>query len=205
MIITYEVDSKAYHTGRSLYVNLTNKCSNQCVFCLRYDRKNSENSLDELWLEREPTKNEILEDILKHDLSQYSELIFCGYGEPTYRLKEISEIAKTVKKTYPISTRINTNGQANLIHHKEMTSYLKDAIDVISISLNAKNAKEYQTMCHSQFDNAFDALLDFAKKATQYSKVYMTIVDILSVSDQKCCKTVAESVGAELKIRKYLK
>ena len=196
MTITYEL-------GKSLYVNMTNRCSNACTFCIRKDDP-TVNGTDDLWLEKEPTKEEILEDILKRDLSKYKELVFCGYGEPSYRLDEICEIAKAVKKQYPIPTRINTNGIANLIFKKDMTPCLKDAIDTVSISLNAKNKEEYDALCRPVFENAFEALLEFARLAGKYAKVVLTIVDILPKEDQEACRQISESVGAELRIRSYI-
>ncbi|MBC3888516.1 radical SAM protein [Acetobacterium paludosum] len=196
MTITYEL-------GKSLYVNMTNRCSNACTFCIRRDEP-TVNGVDDLWLEKEPTKEEVLEDILKRDLSQYKELVFCGYGEPSYRLDEICEIAKDVKKRYPIPTRLNTNGHGNLIFKKDMTPYLKDAIDVVSISLNAKDKQEYDTLCRPVFEDAYEALLDFARLAGRYTKVVLTIVDILPEEDQEACRRISNSVGADLRIRSYI-
>lgn len=196
MTITYEL-------GKSLYVNITNRCSNACTFCIRKDEPTI-NGIDDLWLEKEPTKEEILEDILKRDLSKYKELVFCGYGEPSYRLDEICEIAKEVKTKHPIPTRLNTNGHGNLIFKKDMTPYLKDAIDTVSISLNAKNKEEYNALCRPAFEDAYDALLEFARLAGRYAKVVLTIVDILPEEDQEACRRVSNSVGAELRIRSYI-
>ena len=196
MTITYEL-------GKSLYVNMTNRCSNACTFCIRRDEP-TVNGVDDLWLEKEPTKEEVLEDILKRDLSQYKELVFCGYGEPSYRLDEICEIAKEVKKRYLIPTRLNTNGHGNLIFKKDMTPYLKDAIDVVSISLNAKDKQEYNTLCRPVFEDAYEALLDFARLAGRYTKVILTIVDILPEEDQEACRRISKSVGADLRIRSYI-
>lgn len=196
MTITYEL-------GKSLYVNMTNRCSNACTFCIRKDEP-SINGVDDLWLEKEPTKEEVLEDILKRDLDQYDELVFCGYGEPSYRLDEICEIAKKVKKIHPIPTRLNTNGHGNLIFKKDMTPYLKDAIDVVSISLNAKNKEEYNALCRPVFENAYDELLEFARRAGKYTKVVLTIIDILPEEDQEACRKISQSVGADLRVRTYI-
>lgn len=196
MTITYEL-------GKSLYVNITNRCSNACTFCVRKDEPTI-NGVDDLWLEREPTQEEILEDILKRDLDQYEELVFCGYGEPTYRLDEICAIAKEVKQVNTIKTRINTNGHGNLIFKRDMTPLLKDTIDVVSISLNAKNKEEYKELCRPVFEDAYDELLEFARRAGKYTKVVLTIVDILPIEDQEACRKISKSVGAELRIRSYI-
>lgn len=196
MTITYEL-------GKSLYVNITNRCSNACTFCIRKDEP-TVNGVDELWLKREPTQEEILEDILKRDLNHYKELVFCGYGEPSYRLDEICSIAKVVKKVYPIQTRLNTNGHGNLIFKKDMTPQLAGAIDTVSISLNAKNKEEYNELCRPVFDDAFDALLDFGRRAKAYTNVIFTIVDILPKEDQEACRKISASIGANLRVRSYI-
>ncbi len=196
MTITYEL-------GQSLYVNITNRCSNACTFCIR-KAEPTINGVDDLWLEKEPTQEEILEDILKRDLDQYEELVFCGYGEPTYRLDEICAIAKEVKKVHAIPIRINTNGHGNLIFKRDMTPLLKDAIDVVSISLNSKNEEEYNELCRPVFKDAYKELLEFARLAARYTKVVLTIVDILPLEDQETCRRISESVGAELRIRSLI-
>ena len=89
MCITYEVEN-------SLYVNITNKCSNRCVFCIRNNGDTAYGS-DPLWLEREPTVQEIIDSILEREVEKYSEIVFCGYGEPSFRLKEARAVALLVK------------------------------------------------------------------------------------------------------------
>ncbi len=108
MTITYEY-------GKNLYVNLTNRCPNRCEFCLRTHSSGSIYA-DDLWLEREPTKEEILEDIKKRDLSQYQQLVFCGYGEPTCRLEDVLWLCDRVKEFSPIDMRLNTNGLSDRIN-----------------------------------------------------------------------------------------
>lgn len=196
MIITYEL-------GKSLYVNVTNRCSNACTFCIRQETP-SVNGVDDLWLEREPTKEEILENILMKDLEEYDELVFCGYGEPSYRLDEICQIAKEVKAVTPIKIRINTNGHGNLIYKEDVTPLLKDAIDAVSISLNAKNKEAYNEMCRPVFENAYEGILEFAKKAEMYTQVVFTIVDILPKEDQEACRKISEEIGVDLRIRSYV-
>ncbi len=141
---------------------------------------------------------------LKTEPGSISRAGFLRIGEPTYRLDEICVIAKEVKKIHPIPTRINTNGHGNLIYKRDMTPLLKDAIDVVSISLNAKNEKEYNELCRPVFEDAYDELLEFARLAGRYTKVVLTIVDILPIEDQEACRRISESVGAELRIRSYI-
>ena len=191
MTITYE-----YHN--SLYVNITNRCSNACVFCVRTKHDNV-NGKDDLWLDREPSIEEIKADFEKRDLSKYDEIVFCGYGEPTERFDDLIEIARWIKSKKTDSViRINTNGQANLINGRDVTPELDGAIDIIGISLNASNAKEYQDICKSRYgEESFEALQDFAKRAKDYVKlVVFSVVDkTIPESDIEICRKIAEDLS----------
>lgn len=198
MTITYEV-------GDSLYVNVTNRCSNRCTFCVR-NNKSKYNGQDDMWLEREPTKEEILADIKRRDLSKYRNLVFCGYGEPSYRLPELCEIAKEVKTYSDIPIRINTNGHANLIFGKDVTPLMEGAIDIASISLNDSTKEKYDAVCLPKFENAFEGMLEFTRLAKQHCKrVVLTVVDVLPEEDIEACRKIAEELGVEYRVRKYIK
>lgn len=198
MTITYEY-------GKNLYVNLTNRCPNRCEFCLRTHSAGSIYAED-LWLEREPSKEEILEDIKKRDLNQYQQLVFCGYGEPTCRLQDLLWLCDEVKKFSSIDIRINTNGLSDLINGKHSAAQLDDRVDVVSISLNAPNAEKYEDVCHSEFGlEAFPAILKFAAEAGLYvPKVYMTVVDTMPQADIDECRRICEGLGAIFRVRKYI-
>lgn len=198
MTITYEY-------GKNLYVNLTNRCPNRCEFCLRTHSAGSIYAED-LWLEREPSKEEILEDIKKRDLNQYQQLVFCGYGEPTCRLQDLLWLCDEVKKFSSIDIRINTNGLSDLINGKHSAAQLDDRVDIVSISLNAPNAEKYEDVCHSEFGlEAFPAILKFAAEAGLYvPKVYMTVVDTMPQADIDECRRICEELGAIFRVRKYI-
>lgn len=199
MTVTYEVDG-------ALYVNITNRCSNRCDFCIRNNGDGAYGS-NSLWLSREPTCDEIFNSIVSCDPEKYSELVFCGYGEPTERLDDLISVAKRVKEKYSVKIRINTNGHSSLIHGCNTAPMYKDVIDTVSISLNAPNAKEYDKVCHSVFgENAFNGLLDFAARVKNYvPKVVLTVVDIaLTPEEIEECKKIADSVGVPLRVRKYI-
>ncbi len=198
MTITYEY-------GKNLYVNLTNRCPNRCEFCLRTHSAGSIYAED-LWLEREPSKEEILEDIKKRDLNQYQQLVFCGYGEPTCRLQDLLWLCDQVKKFSSIDIRINTNGLSDLINGKHSAAQLDDRVDIVSISLNAPNAEKYEDVCHSEFGlEAFPAILRFAAEAGLYvPKVYMTVVDTMPQADIDECRRICEGLGAIFRVRKYI-
>ena len=53
-----------YEVHRGLYVNLTNRCPCRCTFCLRQE-KNSRSLYGDLWLEREPSVSEIIDEFNK--------------------------------------------------------------------------------------------------------------------------------------------
>lgn len=200
MTITYE-----YHGA--LYVNLTNRCSNDCAFCVR-NKHDNVNGEDDLWLEREPSMEEMKADFQKRDMSKYTEVVFCGYGEPMMRYDDVIEMAGWLKETYgAIPVRINTNGQANMIAGKDITPRLKGVVDTLSISLNAESAEKYQKICRSEFgEAAFDGLLDFAEKAKQYvPHVILSVVDHVMKPDEiEKCRKIAQQHGVELRVRAYI-
>jgi len=203
MTITY-----SYEDG--LYVNLTNRCNCRCVFCLRYGQKEGAiYTEDSLWLEREPTRNEALESLLSWDLSKFREIVFCGYGEPTYRLDDIlwlvDELRQRVDGLPPV--RINTNGHANLILNRDVTPELKGRIDTLSISLNAANVADYVAICRpSQGEEAYGAMLEFASRAREYvPNVVLTLVDKDKTQEEMdACRKIAERLGVKLRVRSFI-
>ena len=166
-----------YKVHHNLYVNLTNKCPCACTFCLRQTRDHMEDS-GVLWLDHEPAVDEVIAEFAKFDMSQYEEVVFCGFGEPTEALEVLLPVAKYVKETFSKPVRINTNGLGNLIWNRDITPEFKGLIDTVSISLNTPNADEYHNLVRSKFGmQSFDAMLDFAKKCTTYvPHVVMTTV-----------------------------
>lgn len=200
MCITYIVDG-------SLYVNMTNKCSNCCDFCIRNNGDGAYGS-DSLWLEREPTLEEILKSVFSHDLTVFPELIFCGYGEPSYRLSDAVAVAKAVKEKHPsIKIRINTNGHSDLIWNKDTAPMYEGAFDVVSISLNTPNSKRYQEICHSKFgEKSHSALISFSERVKNYvPKVILSVVrETLTEAEIAECQSIADKAGVTLRIRDYI-
>ena len=200
MTITYPV-----HNG--IYVNMTNRCPCACTFCLRKQSDHVYGS-DSLWLEREPTVEEVCESIDKWDLSKYSEIVFCGYGEPTMRLDDLLKVAAYIKSKSNIPLRINTNGLGDLIAGEKVAHKLCGLIDTVSISLNATNKEDYFKIVRPKFGiDSYDAMLSFAKDCTKYvPNVIMTVVDeVTSKEEQKKCREICESIGAKLRVRPYEK
>ena len=203
------METISYEYGDSLYVNLTNRCDCACVFCLRQNGHKGSIYADDLWLDHEPSRQEALDDLLKRDLDSYPEIVFCGFGEPTFRIDDIfwlvDEMKKAVPKLPPI--RINTNGHANLIHGRDVTPELKDRIDVLSISLNGSTCGEYVKVTRPRDgDKAWEAMLDFTRKAAQVvPSVIMTIVNKDKTPDEiEACRAMCESLGATLRVREYI-
>lgn len=191
-----------YRYGDNLYINLTNYCCNDCTFCVRNNGDGIGDS-GNLWLDREPSASEVIELIEKQ--GGFDEIVFCGYGEPTYKIDEMVEIARFVKMQGH-KTRLNTNGLGNLINNRDIVSDLVGVIDVISISLNADNAQDYDKICRSIYGlDAFPAMIEFARKCA-YSGVetVMSVVDVDGIDIPKC-QAICDGIGVTLRVREYIK
>ena len=198
MTITYPV-------SKGIYVNITNRCPCDCIFCIRNHQDHVYKS-DTLWLDREPTVQEICDSIDTWNLQEYEEVVFCGFGEPTERIYDLLEVAKYIKSKSDIKIRINTNGLADLIWNESTASKLKGLIDSVSVSLNATNKEDYCDVVRPKFGvESFDAMLKFTKDCTEYvSEVMMTVVDVVTTKDeQEICRKICESVGATFRVRPY--
>ena len=194
-----------YEGRNSVYVNITNRCPCDCVFCLRHNKDHVFNS-SSLWLEREPTVEEICDSIDAWDLTKYDEIVFCGYGEPTERLDDLLKVAAYVKSKGKVKIRINTNGLADLICGEKTAHRLKGLIDCVSISLNATNEEDYLKSVRPKFGiKSYCAMLDFAKDCVGYvPEVVMTVVDVVTTKEeQERCRKICESLGVTLRVRPY--
>lgn len=193
-----------YAVHDNLYINLTNRCPCSCTFCIRHNGDGAYGS-DSLWLEREPTCEEILGEFDKYDMSKFSEIVFCGYGEPMERAEDVAFIGKELKKRYPDKLiRLNTNGLSDKIHGKPTAHLLKGAVDIVSISLNSGNAEDYNKVTRPKWANSFEAMLRFAEDCKKYvPKVMFTVVDVISEREINESKAVSEKLGIPLRIRPY--
>ena len=198
MTILYEV-----HNG--LYVNLTNRCPSRCTFCLRQE-KNSKSLYGDLWLDREPTVDEIIAEFKKRDLSKYTEIVFCGFGEPTERLYDIFEICDFLRTITDLPIRINTNGMADLIHKKSTAKDFDGRVDVVSISLNTPDKARFYEITRNIFGpDAFDAMLKFAGEVKEYVKevVLSTVETTITPDEEKKCAAIADELGVTYRIRPF--
>ncbi len=193
-MIVYKIDN-------TVYINLTNRCSNQCEFCVRTTSDVFEEF--DLWLEKEPTTEEVILELKKY--LDYNDFVFCGYGEPLYRLDSIVEIGEFLREKGK-TVRLNTNGQADLIVGSGVAKRLKEAVDKVSISLNASTPTAYQSICHSEFgEKAFSSLINFAKECKEnFIYVQLSIVDCIGVQEIEDCQKLADSINVPLKIRKFI-
>ncbi|MBR2955069.1 MAG: TIGR04100 family radical SAM protein [Ruminococcus sp.] len=195
----------SYEVGKNLYLNLTNQCPCACTFCIRNNGDGAYGS-DPLWLEHEPTMEEIKADLSKRDISAYNEVIFCGFGEPTCRLDALLETAKWLKSNCEtVKFRLNTNGLGDLVNNRPIAEELCEIIDTISISLNAGTKEEYMKVTRPKFENAWEAMHKFTADCvnTGKSQVVMSVVDVISPEQIEASREVAESLGAVLRVRTY--
>ena len=198
MTITYPVKN-------GIYVNMTNRCPCACTFCLRGNGDSIYGS-QPLWLDREPTVEEVCESIDAWELDRHSELVFCGYGEPTERLADLLRVAAHVKKESSIPIRINTNGLADLLWKQHTAPRLMGLIDTVSVSLNATNREEYDRIVRPKFGiESYDAMLRFTKECTAFvPNVVMTVVDVVTTpEEQERCREICASLGATLRVRPF--
>ena len=194
-----------YKVHNNIYVNMTNKCPYSCTFCLRQTMDRIGES-DRLWLEREPSLQEVCDEFNKFNMDEYNEVVFCGFGEPTERFDDLIKVAAFVKEKYGKKTRINTNGVGSLINGRDIAPEMKGLIDTVSISLNNPHKDEYLSLVRSKFgEQSFDAMLDFAKECTKYiPNVVLTTVDTtISHEEEEECRRICESIGATYRIRPW--
>ncbi len=193
-------DTISYEAFGSLYLNITNQCSARCVFCIR-------NISDGVYgynlrLSKEPSEQEIINDLESYELNNYNEIVFTGFGEPTCRFDTVIHITKWLHER-GIPARLDTNGHAALINPgRDVAAELKAAgLNAVSVSLNAESEEKYNRLCRPVFEGSYQALLDFTKKAVKYGiRTRMTVVRNQSI-DIKECEKIATALGASFSIR----
>lgn len=206
--ISMEESLKRQPTGkRNMYVNLTNRCTCACTFCLRGLKKMTDDMT--LWLKNgEPTLAEIKKALDGAPWDVIEEVVFCGFGEPTMRLDDVTTLMKYVKDTHPgVKTRLNTNGLSDLEYGRDTAPDFGGGIlDTISISLNASNAERYLELTRSEFGiKSYDAMLTFAQHCKKYvPNVVLTVVDHVEDSEEiRKCRAICDARGLNLRVRVY--
>ncbi len=198
-------DTYLYTLDGNLYVNLTNKCSNGCDFCVRNERSSYYGNY--LWLRNgDPTVEGVIAAAKGFgDLSRFKEVVFCGFGEPTYKMAEMLALCDFFHDK-GLKTRLNTNGQGNLINKRDIVPDLKDKIDFVNVSLNASCVEKYQPICRSQYgESGFAGMIEFAKLCRRNGvPCRFSIVDCIGEDEVEACKRLAESIKIPLYVRKYI-
>ena len=193
-------DTICYEAFGNLYLNITNRCSANCVFCIR-------NTCDGVYgynlrLSREPSEEEIIRALENLNLTKYKEVVFTGFGEPTCRFDTVLRITEWLHKR-GIHVRLDSNGHATLMHPgRDVVAELKAAgLDAVSVSLNAESEEKYNRLCRPIFEGSYQALLDFTKKALKAGlRTRMTVVRQQGI-DIRECERIATGLGASFRVR----
>lgn len=216
-MVVYTVDKGEYITvtesmrrqpkgKRSVYVNLTNRCTCACTFCLRQLKDMDEGT--SLWLKEEPTADQVETLLEQLPWAYVKEVVFCGFGEPTMRLDMLVQLLAWVKQQHPaMPTRLNTNGLSDLAYGYDTAAAFSGGIlDTISISLNASNAERYLALTHSKFGLAsYEAMLKFASNCQKHiANVVLTVVDqVEDAAEIEACRKICDLRGLKLRVRPY--
>lgn len=198
-----------YFLDNKPYLNVTNACTNACVFCLRNQKEDVQGA--NLWLQKDAELKDFLSQIDNNskNLKKADEIVFCGYGEPLVRLDIVVEIAKYLKENYPnLKIRINTNGHANAIHKKNTAPLLAPYIDTISISLNAENEDKYNLVSNPKVEQAYEEVKRFIRACVE-ERIETIATVVSNVPNYKIdtdrCEVVAKSLGAKFRSRDFIK
>lgn len=190
---------------RAVYVNITNDCNCDCVFCLRSMKEMARES--SLWIEHDPSLPEIVEELERLPWQYVREVVCCGFGEPLIRLDTVLSILRWVKEHHPdMPTRVNTNGLGELEHGYVFAGQFAGLLDTVSISLNASNAERYLALTRSRFGiSSYEAMLTFAEHCKPYvPNVVLTVVEKVEDAEEiALCRRICAERGLTLRVRPY--
>lgn len=194
------MDTIYYEAHKNLYLNLTNRCSADCIFCIR-------NFADGVYgynlrLSKEPSLEDTFQALEKLDLSKYKEIVFTGLGEPTLRFDVVLAVTRWLKDK-GIKVRLDTNGHASLINpERDVVSELKKAgVDSISVSLNAESEEKYNKLCRPANKNAYKTILEFIRESRNAGiDTRVTVVNVPEIDLQKC-ENLANELDSNFHIR----
>ena len=201
--LVYSINNEPNPT--TVYVNLTNACTNSCVFCLREQKDDV--CGHNMWHDDKYTLEDIIEQFNSFKPTPQN-VVFCGYGEPFLKKDMMKEFAKYLRKTYPnIKIRVNTNGHANAIYKTNVAEEFKGLLDEASVSLNSDNAQQYNEICNPKIENAYEEVKNFIKSCNDAGiKTYASIVtgfDERQINVENCEK-IAKNLGAEFRNREFI-
>ncbi|HPN39026.1 MAG TPA: YchF/TatD family DNA exonuclease [Melioribacteraceae bacterium] len=191
--------SFTYKIRNSLYINVTNRCNSDCVFCDRKGDAVVAGYSLKMKKSEEPDAEVYIKEI--GDPKKFESIVFCGYGEPTIRWDVVKEVAKYVKENGG-KTRMNTDGHGNYINKRDITPELEGLIDVVSISLNSVDPDQYAELMRVD-KNLHTEMLDFAKKAKNFTHVVMSVVGLNEVDTEIAKKFITEEIGVDFRLRPY--
>jgi TatD family-associated radical SAM protein len=182
----------SYTIGDRLYLNITDRCTLRCAFCPKHQGSHRVHEYD-LGLDHRPSQDEILAAI--EDPAAYREVVFCGFGEPTLRLKVLLETATHIRQLGG-RVRVNTDGLANLVHKRDVLPELGACVDALSVSLNAQDPETYERHCRPALPGSHAAVLDFLERAPRWiGDVTATAIDGLAGVDIDACERLAQERG----------
>ena len=194
-----------YQLDDALYLNLTNRCPCQCTFCIRQNGPGVGDA-DSLWLDHEPDFGEVKSALSQTDLSNFREVVFCGYGEPFCAFDVMLQTLQYLGSRTSPPIRINTNGLGDMIQQKRTAPMLKGLCDAVSVSLNAADAEGYFLRCRPSFGpGSFDAMLAFASDCADFvPHVNLSVVDCIGDGEMRRCEQIAGRLGLPLRVRSLI-
>ncbi|MCU7849795.1 MAG: TatD family nuclease-associated radical SAM protein [Candidatus Thiodiazotropha sp. (ex Lucinoma kastoroae)] len=188
----------SYQIDNNLYLSITDRCTLECAFCPKTLGDMTVKGYD-LTINHRPTAEEVIASI--GDPTQYEEVVFCGYGEPTLRLNVLLEVARHIKLQGG-RVRVNTDGLCNLVHKHNTLPELGECVDCLSISLNAQNQEIYDLHCRPNLPGSYEAMLDFIREAPSYiTDVTVSAVDGLEGVDIPACEAIAKAMKVKFRRR----
>ena len=191
-------DQISYTIGERLYLNITDRCTLECRFCPKTQGRPEVKGYD-LTLSHRPTVEEIIASI--GDPARFAEVVFCGYGEPTMRLKVLLEVARWIK-AHGGRVRVNTDGLANLVHKDDTLPVLAECVDALSVSMNAQSAEVYDQHCQPALPGSYERMLEFLRAAPRFiPDVTATAIRGLPGVDIGACERLARSLGVKFRAR----
>ena len=191
---------------KTVYVNLTNACTNSCIFCLREQKDDVCGA--NMWHDGKYTIDDVIAQFQSFQPTP-SEVVFCGYGEPFLKKDMMKKFSQYLRKNYPtIKIRVNTNGHANAIYNTNVAEEFKGLINSVSVSLNASNSEEYDEICKPKIKNAYEEVKNFIKSCTEagieVSASVVTGFDVKHNIDIKKCEEISKSLGAKFRNREFI-
>ncbi len=188
----------SYIIGNRLYLSITDRCTLECRFCPKTQGVPFVKGYD-LTMDHRPEAEEIIAAI--DDPAKYEEVVFCGFGEPTLRLKVLLEVARHIKARSG-RVRVNSDGLSNLVHKDDTLQALAECVDALSISMNAQNPEIYDRHCQPGLPGSFEAMLSFLEEAPRHiPDVTATAIEGLEGVDIDACKRLAEARGVKFRKR----